>query len=134
MSTTDDAKRVLYEAGLTRRREVLGDAWVDASLASRTEFNADFQDMITRTAWQEIWTRDGLPESTRRLLTLAITAALGRWEEFRLHVRSALTQEGVTEVELRETLMQLAIYAGVPSANTAFRETQSILDELSQAD
>jgi 3-oxoadipate enol-lactonase / 4-carboxymuconolactone decarboxylase len=134
MSDIDDAKRILYQAGLAKRREVLGDAWVDATIESRTDFNADFQDMITRTAWQEIWLRDGLAESTRRLLTLAITASTGRWDEFRLHVRSALAREAVTEIELRETLMQLAVYAGVPAANTAFREAQAILDELSHAD
>jgi len=131
MSDIDEAKRLLYEAGLARRRQVLGDAWVDAALASRTEFNAEFQDMITRTAWQEVWLREGLPEATRRLLTLAITASMGRWEEFRLHVRSALAQEAVTVIELKETLLQLAVYAGVPAANTAFREAQAILDELS---
>ena len=72
--------------------------------------------MITRTAWSEVWTRDGLDEKTRRLLTLAITASLGRWSEFRLHVKSGLEQSGFTEDELKETLMQLAVYAGIPAA------------------
>ena len=127
MSETEDAKKVLYEAGLARRRQVLGDAWVDATLAARSEFNADFQEMITRTAWHEIWDRDGLDQKTRRLLTLSITASMGRWEEFRLHVKSALGSGAVSQVELRETLMQLAVYAGVPAANTAFREAEAAM-------
>ena len=90
MSDTKDAEQLLYEAGLARRREVLGDEWVDAMIEARTEFNAEFQEMITRTAWHEIWNRDGLDQKTRRLLTLSVTAALGRWEEFRLHAKSAL--------------------------------------------
>lgn len=126
----EQSKQVLYEAGLQKRREVLGDERVDAALAARTEFNADFQDMITRTAWQEVWLREGLDQTTRRLLTLAITASLGRWAEFRLHVKSALQQAAIDEVTLRETLMQLAVYAGVPAANTAFAEAQSVLREL----
>lgn len=127
MSENEDAKKVLYEAGLARRRQVLGDAWVDATLAARSEFNADFQEMITRTAWHEIWDRDGLDQKTRRLLTLSITASMGRWEEFRLHVKSALESGAVSQVELRETLMQLAVYAGVPAANTAFREAEAAM-------
>ena len=125
-----NARRTLYDDGLERRRAVLGADWVDASLAARTEFNAEFQEMITRTAWHEIWSREGLDQRTRRLLTLAITAALGRWAEFRLHVESGLTQDGFTEDELKETLMQLAVYAGVPAANTAFAEAQAVLNEV----
>jgi 3-oxoadipate enol-lactonase / 4-carboxymuconolactone decarboxylase len=125
-----DAAEQLYRTGLATRRQVLGDAWVDRSLANRTAFNADFQAMITRIAWNEIWTRPGLDHRTRRLLVLAVTAALGRWEEFNLHVRSGLQQGGFTEDELKETLMQLAIYAGVPAANTAFAEAGRILAEL----
>ncbi len=124
------ARKVLYEAGLAKRREVLGDAWVDAALTRRTDFNAEFQEMITRTAWQEIWLREGLEEGTRRLLTVAITASMGRWSEFRLHVRSGLENAAFSEDELKETLMQLAVYAGVPAANTAFSEAQSLLDEI----
>lgn len=122
------AQRLLYEAGLANRRSVLGDAWVDASLDRRTPFTADFQAMITRYAWQEVWGRPGLDHRTRRLLVIAITAALGRWEEFRLHVRVGLSQRGFTVEELKETLMQTAIYAGVPAANTAFAEAAAILD------
>jgi 3-oxoadipate enol-lactonase/4-carboxymuconolactone decarboxylase len=99
-------------------------------LAARTPFNAEFQAMITRIAWHEIWNRPGLDHRTRRLLVLAMTAAMGRWEEFRLHVKAGLLQQGFDETELRETLMQLAIYAGVPAANTAFAEAGEILREL----
>ena len=129
----EEASDMLYQAGLETRRSVLGDAWVDRALANRTPFNAEFQAMITRIAWNEIWTRPGLDHRTRRLLVLAITAALGRWEEFRLHVQSGLEQGGFTEDELKETLMQTAIYAGVPAANTAFAEAGAILSEKDKA-
>jgi 3-oxoadipate enol-lactonase/4-carboxymuconolactone decarboxylase len=125
-----DACDVLFDAGLRNRRRVLGDAWVDRSLASRTPFNADFQAMITRIAWAEIWGRPGLDDRTRRLLVLAITASLGRWEEFALHVRAGLSQGGFTRDELKEVLMQTAIYAGVPAANTGFAEAQTIIAEI----
>jgi 3-oxoadipate enol-lactonase / 4-carboxymuconolactone decarboxylase len=125
-----EASNALYDAGLATRRKVLGDAWVERALANRTAFNADFQAMITRYAWNEVWNRPGLDHRTRRLLVLAITASLGRWEEFRLHVRAGLEQGGFTEDELKETLMQTAIYAGVPAANTAFSEAASVLREL----
>lgn len=128
-----DAADMLFEAGLLNRRRVLGDAWVDRSLANRTPFNADFQAMITRIAWQEIWGRPGLDDRTRRLLVLAITASLGRWEEFALHVHSGLTQGGFTRDELKEVLMQTAIYAGVPAANTGFAEAQKIITEIETA-
>jgi 3-oxoadipate enol-lactonase/4-carboxymuconolactone decarboxylase len=107
---------------------VLGDAWVDASLEASTAFSADFQAMITRYAWNEVWSRPGLDHRTRRLLVVAITASLGRWEEFRLHVRSGLDAGGFTVDELKEVLMQIAIYAGVPAANTAFAEAAGIVE------
>lgn len=124
------AEDTLFEAGLLNRRRVLGDAWVDKSLAARTAFNADFQAMITRIAWGEIWGRPGLDDRTRRFLVLAITASLGRWEEFALHVRSGLQQGGFTQDDLKEVLMQTAIYAGVPAANTGFAEAMKIIREL----
>ena len=116
-----------YAAGLAVRRAVLGDAWVDAALAKRTEFSGPFQDLITRYAWGEIWTRPGLDHRTRRLLVLAITASLGRWEEFRLHARAGLEQAGFSRDDLREVLMHTAIYAGVPAANTGFHVAEEIL-------
>ncbi len=125
-----EATERLYDKGLEARRQVLGDAWVDRSLAARTPFNSEFQAMITRIAWNEIWTRPGLDHRTRRLLVVAITASLARWEEFRLHVRAGLTQGGFTEDELKEVLMQTGIYAGVPAANTAFAEAGAIIAEL----
>jgi 3-oxoadipate enol-lactonase / 4-carboxymuconolactone decarboxylase len=122
-----------YETGLRIRRAVLGDAWVDKTLTNRTAFNAEFQEMITRHAWNDIWGRPGLDHRTRRLLVLATTVALGRWEEFRLHVRAGLEQGGFTRDELKETLMQSAIYAGVPAANTAFAEAAAIVSEVDGA-
>lgn len=129
--TVAAGEEALFEAGLLiNRRRVLGDEWVDRSLAARTPFNADFQALITRIAWHEILGRPGLDDRTRRLLVLAITASLGRWEEFVLHVRAGLTRDGFTREELKEVLMQLAIYAGVPAANTAFREAALIIAEI----
>lgn len=128
-----DSAEALFEAGLKNRRRVLGDAWVDRSLAGRTPFNAEFQAMITRIAWQEIWSRPGLDDRTRRLLVIAITASLGRWEEFRLHVRAGLTRSGFTQDDLKEVLMQTAIYAGVPAGNTAFAEAAAVMKEIEAA-
>ena len=126
----EEARETLFDAGLAVRRRVLGDAWVDRALASRTPFNADFQAMITRYAWSEVWGRPGLDHRTRRLLVVAMTATLGRWEEFRLHVRSGLEQGGFTQDELKEVLLQTAIYAGVPAANTAFAEAATVIESL----
>lgn len=128
-----DAADDLYDAGLLNRRRILGDDWVDRSLAARTPFNAEFQAMITRIAWQEIWGRPGLDDRTRRLLVIAITASLGRWEEFALHVRTGLARDGFTRDELKEVLMQTAIYAGVPAANTGFAEAGRIIAALDDA-
>lgn len=125
-----DLKGALYQAGLAVRRKILGDVWVDKALAARTEFTADFQDMITRNVWNEIWNRPGLDHKTRRLLVVAITASLGAWEEFRLHIRAGLEQKGFSEEELKEVLLQLAVYAGVPAANTAFAEASKVIESL----
>jgi 4-carboxymuconolactone decarboxylase len=126
----DESER--YEAGLKVRRQVLGDAHVDRSLASRNAFNEEFQELITRYAWGEIWTRPGLPQATRRYLVLGITAGMGRWEEFRLHMRAAL-QGGVPPEEIKEVLLQIAIYAGVPAANTGFHIAREVMAELGMA-
>ncbi len=107
------------QAGFAVRRAVLGDTHVDRSIAATTEFTRDFQELITRYAWGTIWTRPGLDPRTRRLLVLAMTAALGRLEEFRLHVRTGLAAE-LEMADLEEVLLQVAIYAGVPAANSAF--------------
>jgi 3-oxoadipate enol-lactonase/4-carboxymuconolactone decarboxylase len=129
----NEARRTLYESGLRKRREVLGDEWVDRAIAARTPFNADFQTFITTYAWEGIWNRPGLDHRTRRLIVLVITAALGRWEEFRLHLRAGLEQGDLALGELKEALMQTAIYAGVPAANTAFHEAGKIIDEFAAA-
>ena len=107
-------------AGFAMRRSMLGDAHVDRSIANATDLTRDFQDLITRYAWGTVWTRPGLDPKVRRLLVLAMTAALGRWEEFRLHLRAGLAG-GLELTDLEEVLLQVAIYAGVPAANTGFQ-------------
>jgi len=106
-------------AGFTMRRAILGDAHVDRAVAGTTELTRDFQELITRYAWGTVWTRPGLDPKIRRLLVLAMTASLGRWEEFRLHLRAGLAG-GLELDDLKEVLLQVAIYAGVPAANTGF--------------
>lgn len=120
----------VYDAGMRVRRRVLGDAHVDRAIAATTDATRDFQDLITRYAWGTIWTRPGLDVRTRRLLVLAITAAMGRWDEFRLHVRSGLPRE-LEWCDLEEVLLQTAVYAGVPAANTGFHQA---LDERAAAE
>ena len=107
-------------AGTSVRRAVLGGAHVDAAAAGVTDLTREFQDLITRYAWGAIWTRPALERPTRRLLVIAMTAAMGRWEEFRLHVRTGLAAE-LDAADLKEVLLQVAVYAGVPAANTAFQ-------------
>ncbi len=108
------------QAGFKVRRDVLGDEHVDRAIASMTPFTEEFQNLITQYAWGAVWSRPGLDQRTRRLLVLAMTASLGRWEEFRLHVGAAL-RSGMEVCDIKETLLQTAIYAGVPAANAAFR-------------
>jgi 3-oxoadipate enol-lactonase / 4-carboxymuconolactone decarboxylase len=108
------------QAGMLMRRAVLGDAHVDKAVAATTDFNRDFQELLTRYAWGTIWTRTGLSRRTRRLLVLAITGALGRWEEFTLHMRAGLAHE-LEPCDVKEVLLQTAVYAGVPAANTGFK-------------
>jgi len=122
-------ERERYEKGLSVRRAVLGDAHVDRSLKNRNEFNEEFQDLITRYAWGEIWTRPGLPRKTRSLLTIAMIVALNRPDEFRLHVRAAFNN-GVTREEIKEVLLHAAIYCGVPAANFAFHAAQEVFSEM----
>jgi 3-oxoadipate enol-lactonase/4-carboxymuconolactone decarboxylase len=118
-----------YENGMAVRRSVLGDAHVDRTLSQLTAFNRDFQDLITRYAWGEIWTRPGLPRHARSLITLATMVALNRGDEFRLHVRAALNN-GVTRDEIKEVLLQAAIYCGLPAANTAFHAAEEVFAEI----
>ena len=112
--------------GTATRRAVLGDAHVDRATAGSTPFDAEFQDLITRYAWGEIWTRDALPQETRRLLTLAMTIALNRSAEFKLHVRAALAA-GMAPELIKEVILQSAIYCGVPAANTAFHDAAEVM-------
>jgi 4-carboxymuconolactone decarboxylase len=121
-------ERQRYEQGMRVRRAVLGDAHVDASLKSRNEFDEEFQDLITRYAWGEIWTRPGLPRQTRSMLTLAMMVALNRPDELRMHLGAALNN-GVTREEIREVLLQTAIYCGVPAANSAFHIAQKFFEQ-----
>ena len=120
-------ERQRYEQGMKVRRAVLGDAHVDTSLKNRTEFDEALQDLITRYAWGEIWSRPGLPRQTRSMLTLAMMVALNRPDELRLHLRAALNN-GVTREEIREVLLQTAIYCGVPAANSAFHLAQEVFE------
>ena len=118
-----------FENGLEVRRAVLGDAHVDRSLARRNEFNEEFQALITRYAWGEIWTRPGLSRHTRSLLTIGLMVALNRSDEFKLHLRSAFNN-GVTRDEIREVLLHCAIYAGVPAANSAFHMAEDVFAQM----
>jgi len=119
-----------YEQGLRVRREVLGDAHVERAERARTPFNSDFQDLITRYAWGEIWSRPGLETTTRRLMTLSMLIALNREEELRMHLRAAL-EAGVTREQIREAILHSALYCGVPAANAAFRAAEQCFPEES---
>lgn len=123
----DDKQR--FEAGMQVRRAVLGDAHVDRAQAKRTPFTDDFQDLITRYAWGEIWTRPGLQRHTRSLMTICMMVALNREEELKLHLRAA-ANNGVTRDEIKEALLQTAIYCGVPAANSAFALAQQVFAEI----
>jgi 4-carboxymuconolactone decarboxylase len=120
--------------GTAKRRKVLGNAWVDKSTANKTSFNADFLDLITRYAWGEIWTRPHFDERTRRILVIGTMVALGQWDEFRLHVRAALNEGGFTPEDIKEILLQQAVYCGVPAANHAMKEAAGIIQELGLLD
>jgi 4-carboxymuconolactone decarboxylase len=115
--------------GLARRREVLGDAYVDKSMENRTPLNTEFQELISRYAWGEIWTRPGLTGHTRSLVTIAMMVALNREEELALHMRAS-ANNGVTRDEIKELLMQTAIYCGVPAANSAFHLAKKVFQQM----
>ena len=122
-----------YERGMAIRRQVLGDAHVDAAIARTTDFTADFQDLITRYAWAEIWARPGLDRRTRSCMTLIVLVALNRMEELPMHVRAAL-RNGLTSEEIKEVLLHSAIYCGVPAANSAFAIAQRVLEEQEEGE
>jgi 4-carboxymuconolactone decarboxylase len=121
---TDDR----HERGMRVRREVLGDEHVEAALERTSDFTAEFQDLITRYAWDEIWNRPGLDRRTRSAITLTALVARGHFDELAMHVRAAL-RTGLTREEIKEILLQSAIYCGVPAANSAFAVAQRVLEE-----
>jgi 3-oxoadipate enol-lactonase / 4-carboxymuconolactone decarboxylase len=122
--TDDPSSR--YTKGIQVRREVLGDQHVDTATAQTTEFTADFQQLITEYAWGTIWTRPGLDRRSRSIITLTALIARGHHDELAMHLRAAV-QNGLTSDEIKEVLLQSAIYCGVPDANTAFRIAQTVL-------
>ena len=124
----DDKER--HQRGMSRRREVLGNAWVDRANAGKTAFNAEFQDFITRYAWGEVWTREHFDQRTRRILVIGTMMAIDKWEEFRMHVRAALVEGGFSADDIKEIILQQTIYCGVPAANHAMREASAVLEEL----
>ena len=123
----DDKTR--YDEGMKTRRAVLGPAYVDKASAGLTEFNSEWQEFITRNAWNDVWNRPGLVRRERSIIVLAIAASLGAWGEFRIHVRGAINN-GLSHAEIKEVLMQTAVYAGVPAANHAFKEAASVFAEM----
>jgi 4-carboxymuconolactone decarboxylase len=117
-----------FELGIENRRAVLGDAHVDRTIAEANPFTAEFQELITRVAWGEIWSRPGIDHPTRRLLTIAMLIALNRGDEFKLHVRAAVLH-GVSADLIKEVILQSAVYCGIPAANTAFHLASQIIAE-----
>jgi len=126
----DDRER--HSAGMKVRREVLGATHVDKAESAKTSFTEPFQDLITRYAWGEIWSRPGLSRQTRSLITLSMMIALNRNDELRMHLRAALNNK-VSREEIQEVLLQSAIYCGVPAANTAFHLAQEVFAEIDAA-
>ena len=122
----DDSER--RAAGLAIRRTVLGDVHVDRAIARTADLTADFQDLLTRYAWGEIWTRPGLDLRSRRILVLGTLVALGQWEELRMHARAALAEGGFSARDLEEIVLQQAIYCGIPAANTAFEVLREVIE------
>jgi len=122
-----------YDKGMAKRRKVLGAEWVDRANARKNAFNTEFQDFITRAAWGEVWTRPHYDDRTRRVLVIGTMIALGQWDEFRLHVRAALVEGGFSHDDVKEIILQQAIYCGVPAANHAFKEAAEVIATLGKA-
>ena len=122
MDRSDD-----FERGVLNRRAVLGDEWVDQSLGGTTQFNADFQDLVTRHAWGNTWQREGIELKTRSIVTVSMLVALGRMHELKVHVRGALNN-GVTPAELQEIFLHASVYCGFPAAVDAFRSAAEVID------
>lgn len=127
--TSDETHRDSYERGLQVRKEVLGAAHVERSLAQVSEFSRPIQELVTEYCWGEVWSRDGLPRATRSLINIAMLTALNRGHELGVHVRGAVNN-GVTEAEIQEVLLQTAIYVGVPAALESFRVAEGVLKEM----
>ena len=123
-------ERERHERGMAQRRKVLGNEWVDRANAKKTPFNGEVQEFITRAAWGEVWPRPHYDERTRRILVIGTMLALDKWDEFRMHVRAALAEGGFTADDIKEIILQQAIYCGVPAANHAFKEAGEIIAEL----
>ncbi len=127
----DDSER--FAGGMNKRRKVLGDAWVDRSVARRTDFNGDFLDLLTRYCWGDVWMRPHFDERTRRIIVIATMIALGRWEEFRLHMRAAIVEGKFSKDDVKEIILQQAIYCGVPAANSAMKEAEQVFEEIGKS-
>jgi 4-carboxymuconolactone decarboxylase len=119
-----------FAAGMTVRRRTLGDDWVDRANGNIKSYNRDFQDILTRYGWGEVWTRPGLSHHTRRVLVLGTMIALGKWDEFRMHARPALLSGEFSLGDMTEVIPQQAIYCGLPAANTAMRELDHVVEQL----
>ncbi|MGH9385855.1 MAG: carboxymuconolactone decarboxylase family protein [Vicinamibacterales bacterium] len=128
----DESRR--HVDGLSMRRTVLGTAHVDQATAATTPLTSEFQDLITRYVWGEIWTRPGLNVRSRRILVIGTMVALGRWEELRMHLRAAIVEGGFEPDELKEILLQQAVYCGVPAGHRAFAELSAVVAEQGRAD
>ena len=124
----DDSER--YAAGMAIRREILGDAYVNRAVADTTDATAEIQDLITRYAWGEVWTRPGLDHRTRRVLVIGTQIALRQWDQYRIHVRAALAEGGFSMDDINEIVIQQAIYCGAPAALTAINVARQVLDEI----
>jgi 4-carboxymuconolactone decarboxylase len=127
----DDKER--YARGMSVRRKVLGAAWVDRQTTAKTAFNSEFQDLVTRNVWGEIWTRPHFDERTRRILVIGTMIALGKWDEFRLHVRAALAEGRFSPDDIKEIILQQTAYCGAPAGNHAFKEAGEIVKELGKS-
>jgi 4-carboxymuconolactone decarboxylase len=124
----DDQEHIA--AGIKKRRKVLGEAWVDRSIARRNDFNKDFLDLLTRYCWGDVWMRPHFDERTRRIIVISTMIALGRWEEFRLHMRAAIVEGKFSKDDIKEIILQQAIYCGVPAANSAMKEAEQVLEDI----
>ena len=125
----EEDKSARYRTGMATRRKVLGAAWVDAAQARKTPFDEPFQDMITESAWGSVWSRPDISPRERSMITLALLAALGHWDELVLHTR-ATANTGASPEDIREAMLHVAIYAGVPAANHAIKIVKQTLDEM----